>query len=157
MSTRYFISPSITKEDLHTRTDLRIVKPETSDCEWIIDKYGNDFQLLGVNNTDVGTFMKYMRSNPRYLFDTLIKEFNIRFTSEYEVYYGDEDNPLSKDEMEKECMVSCGYSFDDNDNVIISERIESDYFNNGNVITTGTINKPKPLFKFFNEGDDIPF
>lgn len=157
MSTRYFISPAITKEDLHSRTDLRIVKPETSDCEWIIDKYGNDFQLIGVDNIEFGTFVKYMRSNPRYLFDTLISEFNIRFASEYEVYYTDEENPLSEDEMEKECMESCGYSFDENNNVILPERIESDYHNHGNVIMTRTVTQPKPLFKFFNEGDELPF
>lgn len=157
MSTRYFISPTITKEDLHTRTDLCIVKPETSDCEWIIDKYGNDFQLLGVDNIEFGTFVTFMRSNPSYLFDTLIREFNVRFMSEHEVYYQDEDNPMSAEEMEKVCMEECGYIIDMDNNVIVPERVESDYFKYGSVVTIRTPVDPKPLFKFFNEGDELPF
>jgi hypothetical protein len=140
MSTDYYILGKISKKEIKSKTDIRIVKSPKND-EFLVDKYGNEIfikpqMLIGPDGSsdyedkeNIHEFTRYGGNNPLYIVDTLVREFNMAYYSDdgfenlcRQVYDTDIISNVKRD-----MMSTHKYKFINRDWIMIPKRSENDY------------------------------
>jgi hypothetical protein len=152
MSTDYFIiNKRISKKEITDNTDLTILHQDNGD--WIVDKYKNGmFIVEGFYREDengerkkikddiIRELTRYAGHNPKYILDTLCKQFNLMWIDDnsMEYFWRLSDGELTQDEIDakymefvEEDMGKMGYKIIDyiNSVVEVPDRSENEYKN----------------------------